>query len=88
MTWFASSLEELEATRARQILDLWESKNWSTDRLRELTDRQIMVVDDTVEIGPGEGVIDFVELERAFEEGAESVVSFISRTTKTFRFPS
>ena len=85
---FAASLEELEAKRARQILSLWESKGWQADGLRELTNRQIMVVDGVVGMDSAEGILDFVEVKRAFEGENESVIEFLATKRKTFRFPS
>ena len=85
---FAASLEELEAKRALQILNQWESEGWQTDRLQELTNRQIMVVDGVAGMDSPESTLQFMEIKRAFESEDESVIEFLARRKSTFHFPN
>lgn len=74
---FVDALEELEATRARQILSFWQDAGWPIDRLGNLTDRQIMVVDALLDRWSDGSVVDFVQIEKAFDNEDDHVISAI-----------
>ena len=81
---FTVALEELEATRARQILDSWQGAGWAIDRLQQLSHRQVMVIDSLLESWSDGNVINSVQLERAFEDQDNNViVATVGRQMRT-----
>ncbi len=73
---FVEFLEGLEEERADQIIESWKNAGWSTDYLETLSDRLIMVVDASLDVGlhGGKVIIDNVQLESAFEDGGGKIV--------------
>ena len=84
---FVHALEELEATRARQILNSWQDAGWSIDRLQQLSNRRIMVADGLLERWSGGNVTDSVQLERAFENQDSAVITALVGTRVTAHLP-
>ena len=78
---FVVALEGLEATRAQQILDSWESNSWSTDLLRRKTNTQIMLVDNLVDTWSDGNIVNSVELISAFTDENDSIIQATVRRT-------
>ena len=73
---FGWLLEGLEEERADQIIESWKNAGWSTDYLETLSDRLIMVVDASLDVGlhSGKVIINDVQLKSAFEDGGAEIV--------------
>ena len=76
---FDEALEKLEAIRAQQILDSWTATGWSTDLLRSLSNRRIMVIDVMLDLWSEGNVIKNVELLSAFERDTAKVAAEVTR---------
>ena len=76
---FVERLEELEAERAKQIVKSWRDVKWSTDCLESLNNRQIMVVDATLDATlQGRVILKHVQLDSAFEDDGH-VIEWVDR---------
>ena len=79
---FVKALEDLEAARAGGIIISWENEGWFTALLRTLSNRLIMVVDSTLDVGSnatlGRKYIKHVNLLSAFENGSGLVETVVA----------
>ena len=79
---FVKALEGLEAVRARGIINSWENEGWSTAVLRTLSNRHIMVVDSTLDVGSdailGRKYIKHVDLLSAFENSSGLIETVVT----------
>ena len=78
---FVERLEALEAKRAKQILGSWRGLGWPTDYLETLSNRQIVVVDATIDATiQARSTLEHVRLTSAFDGEGHTITWTDQRT--------